>query len=246
MIHEYGTGISIVGIDYYAFPRTGSHFFRACMSGLFDLISSVPARVRTNAEVTSRRDEISGCALYALDLRESGSPFQPVCLNPIRNGTHGTPTPGDNPTVILIRHPLATLYSAWRTRRRLGWAVDSPEQMKAHLDDYERFYDAALSLMRDGRQPVLILHYEQLIESAEPLERLVRFVGIRPKLTPQFVHRLTCFKDFVKPGDRQFYLAGDNEAWVRDAEFVRQLSGAEPVRDYNRFGYRLEVLGMAR
>ena len=241
MEHEYRTGAVLKVVDYYAFPRTGSHFLGACIGGLFDHVTILPAQIRTDPEAVSRRDELSELALYALDLREPGVTYQPVWFDVLRNGPHGAPIPGENPILIVIRHPLAAAYSAWRSRHRLGWVVETSQELGAHLDRYETFYDAGLQLARNSADQVLILRYEDLIQSAEPLERLVRFVGLRPKLAPRFVHWVTRFENFVKPGERSFYRGGDDGAWRTDAQFGRLLAATGP-RDFSRFGYASDSL----
>lgn len=236
MERQYGAGSILKVIDYYAFPRTGSHFLGACISGLFDHVTILPEEIRTDAEAVSRRDELSELALYALELREPGVPYQPVWFDVLRHGPHAVPAAGPHPVLILIRHPLAAAYSAWRSRARLGWAVATAPELAAHLENYERFYDAALSLVEQHAGRVRMIRYEDVVESAGPLEELVRFVGVRPKLSPAFVHWVTRFENFVKPGERTFYRAGDDRAWSRDAQFLGLLAGV-PAGDFSRFGY---------
>ncbi len=243
---EYYAGNILRVIDYYAFPRTGSHFLGHCISGLFDHVTILPAEIRTDPEAASRKQELSELALYALDLRAPGVRYQPVWFNVLRNGPHGAPIPGENPILIVIRHPLAAAYSAWRSRKRLGWRVETPPEMKAHLDGYESFYDTGLGLARGGGAEVLMIRYEDVIASAEPLERLVRFVGVTPKLSPQFVFWVTRFENFVKPGERSFYRGGDDGAWQRDAEFARLIESSGPPRDFSRFGYDVDYAALAR
>lgn len=236
MERQYGAGSILKVIDYFAFPRTGSHFLGACISGLFDHVTILPEEIRKDPEAISRRDELSELALYALELREPGVPYQPVWFDVLRHGPHGEPAAGPHPVLILIRHPLAAAYSAWRSRARLGWAVDTMPELAAHLDRYERFYDAAIALARELGDRVLTIRYENLVKNQRPLEELVRFVGVRPKLSPAFVHWVTRFEHFVKPTERTFYRAGDDSAWSSDPEFLR-LAEAVARRDFSRFGY---------
>jgi hypothetical protein len=246
MDQQYRAGTVLKVIDYYAFPRTGSHFLGACISGLFDHITILPEEIRTDPEAVSRRDELSPLALYALELREQGVPYQPVWFNVLRNGPHGEPIAGSNPVFVVIRHPLASAYSAWRSRKRLGWVVETPAQMSAHLDSYERFYDAAVTLARAMGDRLLLIRYEDAIAGPQALERLVRFVGVQPKLSPGFVHWVTRFENFVRPGERTFYRAGDDQAWRADAEFGQLLERSGAMRDYSRFGYTVDVAKAAR
>ena len=240
----FGTLLKV--IDFYAFPRTGNHLFMYSFSGLYDMVMTMPQELLEHREGISRQEEVRDLALYGLDLREQGAPFAPVWLNPIKDeGFHRTPAAGDNPILILIRNPFAAAYSAWRARKRLALAVESPAEMRAHLDWYENFYDAAMNLVGNARAGAMLVRYEDLIAGAHELERVVEFVGLRPKLSPQFVHWITRFDNFVKPGERSFFRGGGDDAWRESAEFGRLVT-AGPPRDFRRFGYNVDFAALAR
>jgi len=233
---QYYFGSLLKEIDIFAFPRTGSHFLAYCFAGLFDSISLLPEVHRTLPESISRQDELRVEALYALELRQPGVPFQPVWLNPIVNGVHGLPAPCDHPALVLIRDPIASAFSAWRARHRLGFALETAEELNVHLDKYEDFYDAANILIKQAAGRALLVRYELLVANFEMLQRIVEFVGLTPKLAPRFVHWVTRFENFVAGGNRTFYREGDNEAWRRDEPWCMLLQQAG-MRDFSRFGY---------
>jgi hypothetical protein len=216
-------------------------------SGLYDMVMTVPKELLEHREAISRQNEIGDLALYGLELREPGTPYQPVWLNPIKDeGFHRTPIAGDNPVLILIRHPLAAAYSAWRARKRLPLLVESPAEMSAHLNWYENFYDAGMKLVAGKDTKALLVRYEDLTFSPQELERVIEFIGIRPKLSPQFVHWITKFDNFVKPGERSFYRSGNDEGWRTDPEFGRLVKASGPSRDFRRFGYDVDYRAFAR
>jgi hypothetical protein len=233
---QYYFGSLLKEVDIFAFPRTGSHFFAYCFSGLFDSVSLLPQDFRTLPEAISRQNELNVEVLYALSLREPGVPFQPVWLNSLVGGPHGMPVPCEHPVLVLIRDPIATAFSAWRSRHRLGYTLETARDVNVHLDKYESFYDAAMRLREQGPESVLMVQYELLTASFHMLERVVDFVGLRPKLAPRFVHWLTRFENFVGEGKRTFYCEGDNQAWRRDEQWCALLRQAG-MRDFARFGY---------
>jgi hypothetical protein len=237
---EYYFGAVLKEIDYYAFPRTGSHFLHYCMSGLFDLVTRLPEDIRKNPEAASRQNELRAEALYALELREPGAAFAPLWVNTMTNGLHSMPRPGENPILILIRHPLAAAYSAWSTRKRLGFEIETQEQLAKHLDWYEKFYDTAMQLTKSNDTQALLIRYEKLISTVATLELIAAFVDIRPKLSPQFVYWITQFDNFVAQGKRTFYQTGDDTAWRQSEGFLELLASAGPPRDFRRFGYESE------
>lgn len=237
---EYSFGSVLKEIDYYAFPRTGSHFLYYCMTGLFDLVSRLPEEFRKNPEAASRQNELRSEALYALELREPGAAFVPLWINTMKHGLHSLPEPGDNPILMLIRHPIAAAYSAWCSRKRLGFEIETGEQLAKHLDWYEKFYDAATELVASKDTPALLIRYENLVSSLATLDVVVAFVGLRPKLAPQFIHWITQFDNFVAQGKRTFYQTGDDAAWHESEEFLELLARAGPPRDFRRFGYEGE------
>lgn len=232
---QYYFGSLLKQIDVFAFPRTGSHFLAYCFAGLFDSVSLLPEVHRASSEAISRQNEIKEEALYALDLREEGVPFQPVWLNPLTSGAHGVPVLTENPVLLLIRDPVAAAFSAWRARGRLGFKLETAEDLNEHWDNYQNFYEAGMRVVQ-GADKALLLRYEILIAGTETLEQIVEFVGVKPKLTPQFVHWITRFENFVKARDRTFYCQGNNDAW-KDNEEWRKLMQSAGERDFSRFGY---------
>jgi hypothetical protein len=49
-------------------------------------------------------------------------------------------------------------------------------------------------------------------------------------LSPSFVHWLTSFERFTKPGARTFYRAGNNDAWREDAEWKEMAEKSDFAR----------------
>ncbi|MFN0132681.1 MAG: hypothetical protein ACKVW3_09160 [Phycisphaerales bacterium] len=224
-------------IDFFAFPRTGSHFLRYCTQGLFDLVA-LPQPGTDEPEAVDRQRELQPLALYALDLREDGVPLSPVWFNARAAGRHGTPAKADAPALILIREPIATVYSFYRAATsRWGTTIDAPAAwLQDKFNRYTDFYRAGLAITAEHPQHSLLLRFEDLVESPAALERLVAFVGVRPKLAPAFVHAATRFDAMVAPGARSFYRAGDNTAWRADPDFCRILERVQ-LPDSSEFGY---------
>jgi hypothetical protein len=234
--NQYYFGSLLKQIDVFAFPRTGSHLLAYCFAGLYDLVSLLPEVHRALPEAISRQNELKDEMLYALDLREQGVPFQPVWLNPLVGGVHGMPVRTDNPALLLIRDPVATAFSAWRARERLGFKLETGEDLNEHWNQYEKFYDAGMLMVEAAAGKALLVRYELLAASFEALQRIVEFVGIKPKLAPKFVHWITRFENFVKNQDRTFYREGSDEAWKVNQDW-RQLMQSAGLRDFSRFGY---------
>lgn len=238
---EYYVGSLVRQIDFFAFPRTGSHFLIYCCSGLFDLISILPAVHRLAPEAASRQDELRPEALYALSLREPGVPFQPVWLNTLAGGNpHGVPMKDEFPMLLLIRDPMAAVYSAWRARKRLGFPLNSAEEVQHHLEWCLHYYETGFSLLEKFPSESLLVRYEELVAAPSTLEKIIGFAGVTPKLQPDFVHRVTRFDSFVNPGDRSFYREGRDTAWKDDAEWLAILSGVREF-DLSAFGYPQEL-----
>jgi hypothetical protein len=224
-------------IDVFAFPRTGSHFLAYCFSGLFDLISILPKVHRLYPEAITRQDELRPDALYGLELREPGLTYQPVWLNSLAGGTpHAPPRKAESPLLLLVRDPIATVYSAWRAKERLGFAIETAGAIEERFRDYIRFYESGFSLLTQHPTDSLLVRYEDIITSSAALERIVEFVGVRPKLRPDFVASLTRFDNFVRPSPRSFYREGRNGAWRDDSEWRKMISGL-PDLDFTSFGY---------
>ncbi len=226
-------------VDCFAFPRTGSHLLNYCCQGLFDSVW-FPTPGFENPEAIARQAEIDATALYALDLREDGVPFSPVHFNHRANGQHGLPVKGEPPALILIRDPVATLYSyykaattRWGMNERMG---DHAGWVAEKLGSFSTYYRQGLSLVSEHPRAALLLRFEELSSGAEGLQRLVDFVGVRPKLSPDFVARIVRFDFFTRPGHRTFYRAGDNDAWRRDAKWVSLMERLD-VPDFSEFGY---------
>lgn len=241
MAQEFYFGSLVRQIDFFAFPRTGSHFLTYCCSGLFDLISILPAQHRLAPEPSSRRDELRPEALYALSLREPGIPFQPVWLNALAGGgPHSVPAKVEAPILLLIRDPMAAVYSAWRARNRLGFQLNSPAEIERHLEWCLHYYETGFSLLEKFPSESLLVRYEELVAAPSTLENIVGFAGVTPKLQPDFVHRVTRFDSFVKPGDRSFYREGRDTAWKEDREWLENLSDVREF-DFSAFGYPREL-----
>ncbi|HVS51470.1 MAG TPA: hypothetical protein VHD62_03875 [Opitutaceae bacterium] len=234
--YHFGTRLA-VRCDYYAFPRTGSHYLWACFTGLFDLVF-YPNGFVEQPEARQRNDELNPHAYYVLRLRDDGVPYQPVYLNAEPQGTHGLPTPGDWPVIVLIRDPHPTIYSWFHTAQdRWGADIkDRVEWMKSAYQHYREFYERAFSVIEKAGDRALLLRFEALKESPAPLEQVVSFVGVQPKLAPKFVHWWTQFDRITQPGARTFYRSGNNTRWREDAAWLADLQRAAPG-DFRAFGY---------
>jgi hypothetical protein len=225
-------------IDYFAFPRSGSHFFLYCCSGMFDMISFLLPEIFHSTEAIERQQELKESVLYTLDLREANAPFEPVWFNRLATGIHGLPGKGPTPAIILIRDPVAAAFSRYRVNQS-RW--DTPvEDLRTWLEnlftEWEIFYDVSFERLAASPANTLLVRYEALLEGPEALEEVARFVGVRPKLRPSFVYETTRFERFVRPGERTFFRQGQNSAWKNDAAWV-ELIASLPERDFRRFGY---------
>jgi hypothetical protein len=223
--------------DYYAFPRTGSHYLWACFTGLFDLVFYPNAFV-DQPETRQRAEELNPHAYYVLRLRDDGVPYQPVYLNAEPQGTHGLPAAGEWPAIILIRDPHPTIYSWYHTAKdRWGAQVpDRAEWMKEAYRHYREFYERAFSLVDQAGERALLVRFEELKASPAVLEQIVAFVGVQPKLAPKFVHWWTQFDRMTQPGTRTFYRAGNNTRWREDADWLADVKRVAPG-DFRAFGY---------
>lgn len=224
-------------LDYFAFPRTGSHYLWACLTGLLDLVF-FPNEFVHNPEARQRAEEIDPLATYALRLREDGIPVQPVHIEAAANGLHGLPAWRGNPVVILIRDPFPTIFSWFHTATQ-RWGADIPDPDAWTRDAFDRFatfYDAAFEVARAHPDAVHLVRFEHLRASPDALAALVAFIGVRPKLSPAFVHACTAFDRFTRPGNRTFYRRGDDNAWRGDATWSRRLLASAPP-NLARFGY---------
>ncbi len=229
--------VPAVQIDMFSFPRCGAHFLRLCTAGLFDLVA-LPHGDSGKAEAAQRREELDPLSLYALNLREDGVPYHPVWFNTTSNGRHGTPVMGSAPVLILIRDPRAAVYSLYRVSRE-RWNIAIPDARtwaRAQFSKFASFYAAGNEVLAANPGRVLMIRYEDLREGQGALERLVSFVGVRPKLSEAFVHRLTRFESIAGPGKRTFYREADNDAWRRDEAWMAAIDGLS-MPDFAPFGY---------
>jgi len=236
--YYFGTRLA-VRCDYYAFPRTGSHYLWAGLTGLLDLVF-FPNEFVDHPEARQRAEELNPPAYYALRLREDGVPCQPVYINAAPQGVHGTPAPaaGDWPVLMLIRDPHPTIYSWYHTATE-RWGAKVPDRV-AWISDaygqYRKFYDAAFAVREASPARTFLVRFEELKRDPAVLQRLTAFLGVRPKLSPEFVHWWTDFDRMTRPGERTFYRAGDNTRWRDDAAWQADLARADPG-DFSRYGY---------
>ncbi len=224
-------------VDYFAFPRTGSHFLWTAFTGLFDLVFFPNEHVE-NPEARQRSEELNPLAIYAMKLREEGVPFQPVYINASAQGLHGGPVMGTNPLIILIRNPHPTIYSWYHTAKERWGAQISDVRiwMRNAYAQYTAFYDQAMELLRTYPDKVHLIRFEDLKIDASALKRTVEFVGVRPKLSPEFVFEWTRFDRMTRSGPRTFYRVGDNAHWSTDSVWKGHMEAAGPG-NFTRFGY---------
>src|SRR5579872_3299530 len=90
MRSTYHFGTLLKEVNFFAYPRTGGHFFYYCLSGLFDLVVS-PHQFLHHEEALDRQNELNPDVLYALDLREPDVPYRPVRADALVAGVHATP-----------------------------------------------------------------------------------------------------------------------------------------------------------
>jgi hypothetical protein len=225
-------------VDCFAFPRTGSHYFNYCCTGLFDLVA-LPTPGIDNPEAISRQQELDPEVLAALSARADGVAYQPVVVNHRATGQHGQPARGDHPVVVLIREPMATVYSYYKAATSRWGAAERIRDVGAWASEklarYHAFYTRALEVIAAG--PSLLIRFEHLADGPGPLRQLVDLVGVTPKLSPELVHRLTRFDTITRAGHRTFYRAGDNDSWRRDAAWCAAVREAGAELDFSVFGY---------
>ena len=221
--------------DYFAFPRTGSHFLWHCFTGLFDLVF-FPTPYTDQPEPKQRQEELDPMALLALKLRTDDAGHHPVHIRHDTNGLHGGPVDGGRPVLVLVRDPRATLFSFFHTARD-RWGAQIPDTdawLREQAAHFRRFYDAAWALHAAAPDRVLLLRFEELRRDPEALRRVVAFVGAPPKLPPEFVFWCCQFDRFTKPGPRTFYRQGDDAAWRQDPAWRARL---EALGDFSPYGY---------
>jgi len=224
-------------IDYFAFPRTGSHFLWTSFTGLFDLVFFANQYVE-NPEARQRTEELNPLATYAMKLREDGVPVQPVYINAAPNGVHGGPVLGSDPAIILIRNPHPTIYSWYHTATE-RWSAkieDLPHWIQEAYCGYTSFYETAFAMQQANPSRVHLVRFEALKEDPSVLAGLAAFVGVQPKLSPEFVFEWTRFDRMTRAGHRTFYRTGDNATWHSDASWRAHLKAVAPG-DFSRFGY---------
>ena len=212
-------------IDYYAFPRVGSHYLFHIFSGLYDLVLLDSADFKTNKYLT-RSKEINEIALYALRLGDLNLPRSaPIFINPNPNGIHGKPKDFGHPIICLTREPVASIYSLYRLKRdRFKEGIDDVGLwISEKFKEYFEFYKCALSINEKSSSKFLFLKYEDICRSWQQLSEICDFIKESPKLDPKFVHYMTRFDNFVNDENRTFYREADNAKWRNDKEFVTNL-----------------------
>lgn len=237
--YYFGTRLA-VRCDYYAFPRTGSHYLWACLTGLLDLVF-FPNEFVDHPEAKQRAEELNPHAYYALRLREDGVPYQPVYINAAPQGVHGLPAvpAGNWPVIVLIRDPHPTIYSWYHTATQ-RWGAKVPDRiawMRDAYEQYRKFYDAALGVVGQPSGQTMLVRFENLKSDVAVLRQIAAFLKVQPKLSPEFVHWWTAFDRMTKPGERTFYRGGNNEQWRADAAWMADVKKAAPG-DFSRFGYK--------
>jgi len=233
---SYHFGVRLArDLDYFAFPRTGSHFLWHCFTGLFDLVF-FPTPYGDQPEPKQRREELDPMALKALELRTDNAGYHPVHIHHDSNGLHGLPVDNGRPIIVLIRDPRPVLYSYYQTATSRWGAVipDIDVWLKEQAALYERFYAAAWEIREKAPQRVHLVRFEELRRDPAALQRIVEFVGVPPKLPADFVFWCCQFDRFTRPGDRTFYRQGDDDAWRRDPVWLARL---ENLGDFSRYGY---------
>lgn len=240
---KYHFGTLSTRLEFFSYPRTGSHYLWTCLTGLLDLVY-FPNEFIAQAEPRQRAEELNPHAFYVLGLRDAKVPFTPVYIDPEPRGTHALPAAGKWPVILLIRDPWPTVYSHYHTATdRWGLKVDDRvawiRQAFAH---YRDFYTAGFALALQRPVPVHVVRYEKLVAGPEALIDLVDFIGVRPKLDPKFVHWWTQFDRMTRPGPKTFFRAGNNEAWRKDESWLRDLRAAD-VGSFDVFGYPAPASG---
>ena len=233
----YGGRHRLEEFHLFAFPRTGSHFLVHVLMGLFDIVAVPQPHLRTQ-EALDRQLELDPVMLYALNLREDGVPFHPIYINSLSNGMHGLPAKGNAPAMLLIRDPIATVYSLYHTGiDRWGFRIEDPVRwIEETLNYYITFYDTGVKMLTEHPRDTLLIKWEDLVESPAMVQQIVDFIGTRPKLAVEFVHRVTRFDILARGGSRTFYRGGSNLAWRSDASWIESLRNVSP-KEFTRFGY---------
>jgi hypothetical protein len=224
--------------DFFAFPRTGSHFMFHAFTGLFDLVF-LDNRYLKVREAITRNDELDPTILYALTLREEGVPYQPIWINPLATGVHGLPAKGEAKVLTLIREPKATIYSWFRLHRdRLKSDIrDVHVWVEEQFQRYFEFYTTGFDLIERFHSDVHLIRFEDVVVSPEVFQRICDFLSIQPKMNCAFVHWLLDFERVARRDiERTFYRSGRNDAWKEDDFWTKIVSGVR-LPDFSRFGY---------
>jgi hypothetical protein len=224
-------------VDYFAYPRTGSHFFHYCLSGLFDLVTSFQPYLK-HPEVRDRQNELNPDVLYALSLREPGAAFQPLHIN-APTGMHGLAEDSDGTVIVLIRDPIATAYSRYRVERDRWHGISqlTPEWLREELSRYCTFYDRSFEVLDRQGQSGLLVRWEDLVEGPAVLQQTAVFLDLVPKLSASFVWSMMRFRNVVGPSPRTFFRCGTNTAWTADPQWVETLGDLDSF-SFERFGYQ--------
>lgn len=224
-------------LNYFAYPRTGSHYLWACFTGLFDLVF-YENEYTYLPEAMQRFEELNPLSSYSLKLRQDGVPYEPVFIDARPNGLHGEPACSGIPTLILIRDPHPTVYSIFKTTKDRWGGEDEPtvESVRNQYAEYVSFYRKAFDVAGSPDQKTMLIRYEDAIQSYEKLIEIVEFVGVSSKLSCEFVFHWTNFERMTNNGTRTFYRQGDNQAWEKDREW-RDLVAQAEVGSFAEFGY---------
>ena len=244
-------------LEVFAFPRVGSHYFFYCLTGLFDLIA-VNNEHFNNSEAIARQDEINESVLYQLDLREEGIPYQPLIVDPSATGVHGLPRIGAKPAIILVRDPLATLFSFFQvSRSRWGANEELMPWLRKEAAHYVAFYNRAFELIDAHPGRVLLVRYEDMrIDTAGELARIADYVGwpvaaedIARAVADTRFETLSAAEDRhgfrERPNSaRRFFRRGEAGGW-RDALSASQVAALEAAHGamMRRLGYLSEAAG---
>lgn len=242
---------NIKEFDYYAFPRTGSHFLMINLGGLFDLevvrqgTLAQDNKRHLSKEERSRTRELRPFVLLLLKQRWPSWEKSPVRIYANPSGVyHSTIKARDLPILVMIRNPIATMYSLYnlfvsRFKYKVG---DIRNFVEKNLDAYRKYYQPAFELQKEGH-PLLMIRYEELLTSPAPMEKICKFLCVTPKLNPSIVFFMTRFKVITKIKYRTFYRHGNNQAWKRDLMF---LEAVKPflAMEWEEYGYESAGSGL--
>jgi hypothetical protein len=204
---------------------------------LIDLVF-FPTEFTDKPEPKQRAQELNPYTFYVLGMRDNGIPYHPVYIDPAPHGTHGLPSAGQWPVILLIRDPHPTIYSWYHTATdrwglrvedRVAWIRDAYRQ-------YREYYERGFGLVAANPSNAYLLRYEELKRDHFALSHLVEFIGVQPKLDPKFVHWWTEFERMTKPGAKTFFRSGNNARWREDEAWLADLRLAG-IGNFQQFGY---------